>query len=1009
MKRFPESSFDALAHFGGSYEGNALPEELTSSSALITGGPVSITHLIIDTELSIQPVQLFRLPDLPPSFLDRTIEPLIQRSWRAVCEGLTCRKVRWSRRNGYVFNARTGIQLQPATAVEEGKLLELATFDILRDERDVTSLVFDEEISNQHVPSRTWEFVDDEQPTVRQWLEGMGETKLVEPSEKPEVPKDAKKVLAGDLKTTGRVRVAKGAPLYSDDSGSASSDDEKSPTPEKSKSFNGLLRTTNQTADTESEESSSNAGSSVASSHTEKAALHNLLPPGGIGTSQPQKQAQSASDQNALVEFSDRNSARGPSIVDSEDDGKQNPNVGFSMPGSSTRDTAEEMFETTHFPSFGKEFAAVDRVGLTANAASTARWESGNHHMRKPKHKSKLVVPRSSLGTQANRSDQSFSALSSSTSNEFGKSRGTSVSAVSSPNVPLSIVPSRNRNPEPSSDQPWLNLVGERWNSHNELSDKYFPPLPAPTTQTSNPKALSTLTNRLRAAAGSEQHTSLTSTDPVFSQTLIDVSVPDQTRSSQAENSQPSSFMSLIADLELSSDDQVIERVRAVPEDFARKWDTMRQKAPKKSKESNSLSKATKNPSSLKGSLPLPEPVPPPKPKKAPEVPSKSRTSSSKVDLRSSYPAPLPKPKTVLEAQVQLPAVYEAEAISHSESSSEDEDDNSVPSESSILMIDHTFGQLLHRERNILENGKFNDNEDSEYAGRPSILKAQIGVVLVQLPSDSDLRHGPFLPRELQSKLNVPSAILQNFFFQRLTTSSSDAFHLVSLGGIPIEAMATESIYEIIVRDVGGTLFTISIPNSNKIGYKIALKDKIKAEAYAHYAIHVWDARFLLVERDPNQSESSHQLLNEDARNCLDEFISSIDTDGAPPSFQAKLATEHFTTLKARTKRNFSHIIDDITFCVSEVQDLFLEPIIDHPQFNLHAEALPRDEMIGHHRLWWEVSLETRVLSRAVELESRVDEMIRSMDGIGYHNLGPWERNTGHMDEKKVVVEEPFW
>lgn len=419
------------------------------------------------------------------------------------------------------------------------------------------------------------------------------------------------------------------------------------------------------------------------------------------------------------------------------------------------------------------------------------------------------------------------------------------------------------------------------------------------------------------------------------------------------------------------SDGEIRETVKRLPAEFASKRNTMRQKAGKKGKGK----KPTPKPAAVKVQLPLPSPPPPPrpKPKGLAPVPAPPLHHEPTFHGTAGVPGPSCEEQPILETTADL---------------------------ASIVHPQHAFAQyLLELKHKICEEQEDEENESEcdecdDMSNRVKLV-ATIGVLLTR-PTSKDFNRGILAPAASQKQLNACWDSLRTDLFHRLTTSKEDAKLILDLVG---EDAEPQPVYEIWVRDAGGTQLIISVPSHDKMTYTVKLLDRSLAEAYLHYPMHVWDARFALVKPGADYKSSSDDAIK--------ELVSSMQTEDDGPSFKAMERVGLLTVQRVLAKRIFTKKGRGGTLQVTQVQDMGIESV-DDKRYNFVAITLSHLEMVDMHRLWWEATWETTDLDNAAILEQKVDETVRAIDVVGVENMGPYHYGAEESDEDEAPV-IPFW
>ena len=115
---------------------------------------------------------------------------------------------------------------------------------------------------------------------------------------------------------------------------------------------------------------------------------------------------------------------------------------------------------------------------------------------------------------------------------------------------------------------------------------------------------------------------------------------------------------------------------------------------------------------------------------------------------------------------------------------------------------------------------------------------------------------------------------------------------------------------------------------------------------------------------------------------------------------------------KAWHKRTINPGVD---LRLTEVQQLDIEDA-GAGIYSFNAIADGRERMIEEQKLWVEAEIRVDSIAgidgpRADGLQSVVDHLVTNMDGVGFHNVGPWLKNpdrTG-MISNGPAPPPPFW
>ncbi|SMY20349.1 unnamed protein product [Zymoseptoria tritici ST99CH_1A5] len=398
------------------------------------------------------------------------------------------------------------------------------------------------------------------------------------------------------------------------------------------------------------------------------------------------------------------------------------------------------------------------------------------------------------------------------------------------------------------------------------------------------------------------------------------------------------------------SDDEVIDRLQTPDPRFAQRMNTMNQKAGKKGKGNNTSKAAGKKPA-YKAQLPLPDPVPAPKPKKVVEAPktiSKSVISSSSV--------------------------------------------RSAATKKPVDAFSKLLANTLETQRQSNDEEDFDSDEETLTPKPRMKLMAQIGILLSRSEDKTLGSYRTVPPQELQEKLSSMSDDLKTDFLPRITSADSDAVYLNGI--FEANGLQMEAFYEISILDIKSWPLKITVPAAKKSDFTIKARDRAMGYAFLHFPVRVWDARVTLVDPGLNHETAS--------RDAIAEFVSSMScTPGEAPSFRAFVPPGEFFVQRVTAIKFYSYDLDGMIYRLVKTQELETSGQSHRRHYNFVAKAAEtREEMVASHRMWWEVRLETFDLQMAEQMQSRVDELVRSMDGVGLANVGPWEGNEEEVKEE---------
>ena len=601
----------------------------------------------------------------------------------------------------------------------------------------------------------------------------------------------------------------------------------------------------------------------------------------------------------------------------------------------------------------GRKYDAVDESGLHGHTANTAEWENENRvpiGSKKGKSKGNRVVPRTT----------GSSVRPSASGSQFGSQADVSTSSTMAPTWSNAQIA-----PRPNNNRPLVNY----YKFDQGSSSAKVPP-------------------GMRSAprASEEPHTQAQQ-DPQNGQRLVqlvdlsydDVHLPRATSNVRPVVGTPlvphSAEQSALYATTSQEDESIVESILPPPpKDSHKKHNTMRQKAGNRLK---SRDKVAGNKFNVQ--LELPDPPPAPKTKRpqqnngehGQDRPILGTRNNENVDNSPSAQVPHLKPSTKITTE------------------------------------NHPFGEVLRSERR-----KQQDEDDEADSGSRPKLVGRIGVLLLRSGENNEaLGLSPGGPIDLQTELRETS--LRTDFLSRVTTSMDDAAFLIDaawLGRSAAVTRTTHSILEILIRETGaGQLLKVVVPvgqgGLDRSKYNMKTREGVMAEASLHFPVHVYDAQISLVQPAAESEMSS--------KSAIDGFIESMNTDGAPPSFRAKVPPGLFNVEKVFAKRVVEAVsVRDpgIVFKLTEVQDLIPETL-DMQHYNTRFLARSREEMIEDQRYWWEVSYETVDLSRAEELQHYVCGMVQQMDDVGRYNRGPFVVSEDYHSDDGTEVQwlQPFW
>ena len=613
-------------------------------------------------------------------------------------------------------------------------------------------------------------------------------------------------------------------------------------------------------------------------------------------------------------------------------------------------------------PEYDRSYAKVDKNGLTGFAGLQAEWELAHPVQTPPKRKlNKHGIARREPNQTHDLSPQ---VSSSSSSAPVNSTSGGGLHAPQPTPTPLSLFSSKPpiamleyQEPE---EAPWANTIVPSIIPTGDLVD-----LSVPQSRTA-PGPVRPSAELMHSSQGAN----ISPIKPLSTQRLDQNKPPNLIDFSSAESvrSKPSSEFSwndpplkptvkptvkltVVSNgrQEEQGEDCIVERLQDPTDQNQPVRYTMKQKAGKK-KKSNKANAGIPKP---KVQLPKPDPPPQPKPKPtaAPAQPDKNDTASTQL--------------------------YEAESDSDSDAS---------------VRTAIKKSPECHIERLLRDVEPLHGRSDVE-------LQVSFGMIVVR-PRDEALDKGIWGSSALQRTLQAAEdkGDFRTDFFERLTTSDSDAAFLLDL--LPGQSLQPRVEYEVTVKLLQGDTRVIKFDQMDPGSFAVYAPEEVAATLYMHYPIRVHDGRSRVIR--------SELVVDVDAA-ILKTFISSIKSIDGAPSFSAAVPNTSFSVERVHVKRIFAkQIVEGVQLKVEETQDLKLDPIAGEKDFNLKATAGSKAWMVDNNRLWYECSLHLAPLGgvQGDVLQSLIDKMVAEMDGVGYYNQGPYLKTEIEKEPKKVVK---FW
>lgn len=615
---------------------------------------------------------------------------------------------------------------------------------------------------------------------------------------------------------------------------------------------------------------------------------------------------------------------------------------------------------TTTMPNYDRSYARVDKNGLTGNAGMQAQWEHINPKpspRRSNRHGIARRAPTQIQDLSPKPTSKSSIPMSLSTDPELQTSHSTPT-----PNSSFSIAPPLTMlegcfDTEPQVEpeqQPWATRSQTTTARTGNLIDVSLPSLPRSRDITGHVRAPPGLEQPCdRPIASSLRRSAATASLAVpkkeesVCEDLIDLTY------SESAGTKPSTKISWNAQplkptvrLPSGNNSSVNQAKDCIVERLQNgtNWDRpVRYTMRQKAGKKNKANKASATP---KPKVQLPKPSPPPPPR------LKAKTKETATSDQAQHPT----------------------------SDGRNNRNNEKP-------IGSHIERLLRRVEHL------NGRQDVE-------LQVSFGMVVVR-PGDSTLSTGmnwssSALQRRLQTEED--SGGLRTDFFERLTTSDVDAAFMYGL--LPGEDLQPRVEYEITIRLLQGETRVIKFDQKKPDDFAVFCPEGVAVTLYMHYPVRVHDGRSRLVNTEPALNVDSEKVAL---------FISSFHSVNEAPSFMALVPTQLFSVDRVHIKKIFAkQIVPGVQLELEEVQDLKLDPVDNDKNFNLKATAASIPFMVDNHRLWYECSLYLAPLGsvQGSVLQALVNQMVAEIDGVGFHNKGPYYRTEVEQEPEPEVK---FW
>jgi len=944
----------------------------------------------------------FHLRDLPPALRNRA---LTRQNVENLPTLISLRRVRLDPRNEeQVFGGSIGTTLPNMSSAEQGDaqylLSEILPFSPFT--RKIT--IFG---PRDHEPEPGRQRFAGKEPAIGQWLEGMGETRQIDPEVQPEMGGEQFKfarsrTLQND--SLARVRKPKGVPLADHQLPEGQPPEQKYAKP--SAGFDALMRsdaigdTSSETDSSESDEADPFVGMRSVKV-VELAKSDDVSSSGGAFT----PSSTSRDQQQSVLTIATRTANALSS------GSHQTKSKGLAASHGALRSEGG-------FPSDGRSYAKADRWGLTGDAANHVAWEKEN--------------TASLLTQRARRAPLTYDDLASTrAASVSGKDPGmdraltAAVTPMSYNETPLggnepwakNIVrpdifvpmgnlvntdvatadPSRSKAPQypPGLSNTYASVANTSQPTPPHYPPGLFPPLGSSEQQ--RPK-ITNATNAARAphgiiarpqrpTASQTLELEMSTKSPRLGDTDL-MSFNDAEHSTKTTTQDDENLMSFNDD----DDAPFIERGKAQDEDPPRLHGTMRQQAGKKqNKKKHSKASTSRSTPYRPAVLELPSPPPPPK----------------------------VRPSTVVKSDVKAQGPIEPVRSLHLERTVSDLLlSSSLDHETAEVEIKFGLALMMDAEDLIADNGVREEGLQEKLDELP--------------PHHRDTVLQPVLGRQLEDGvylLRLPTTLSGN-----VSPYTGEA-RLTETWEAEVDephGMSDRRLYEINILIPGGgqewlLVFEHDTPEEVKIS---PLKDSQQQQPsiYVHYPERVWDAR---IRARP--AVFKHPELDKDLEHNIRTFLKTFDsTRGtgsggieAPeglPNFEAVVPDNAFVITKVLAKRELTRALltrepEDTTssppnWIVSEVWDFHVQPssLTRAGGSSLAIFAKKEKTMRSQGRLWWEASL---VYNEAPQeddggLETLLNEIVAKLDSVG---MPPVVVPKVKPDTEKQAKQEyiPFW
>ena len=731
-------------------------------------------------------------------------------------------------------------------------------------------------------------------PVMDKWFAGMAQTKPGQPEQKPEIPKDARKLFApGNQSLSGKTRMPKADPDLSSDTERSDSDDEAVAPRSTSKDFASVMarmrapRSIPEDLDTteETSEEDENAKEPMLFSQTQDQSMKGV-------THAKQSIA-------ALLGREEESSLSSPpqAAESGYSQAQFDLATGFGgLEGSSNTQTQPlgtsgdgEIAPHNELQSYGPQFAAVDNIGLTANAANQATWDNQHYERGKKAKRSKIRLADVQPSLVAQPTSGS-APMSLSTGPNVPQLQASQLARASGHTSDLASEATLGNSPDAVLwTNKWSRNVVQPTVPQGMLIDDTAPyargPVKVPPGLQPFSTTLTADHSQTDTKFGTRSSTTQVGGTSAGHMTDVENVSPLVGPSFGAQQQAPSGFRTHRNDDGDDGDSTIVERLRPQEEDIRhfQKKNTMGQRAKKKGRAARP-----------KAELPLPDPVPVPKP-----------------SVRSTKQNSIPTPKTVIHANAEVHAKAETP------------DDLQVP----------------------LTNAERLDSflQESHMLNQNSELRVRLGLIL-NLNGTRAMRDRIITAAALADDLNSNCTTGRVVFNGRLTTNSEDASHLLNLVNSPL---STKVLYEFHVRDSSGQVHRVEVEVSQDGSMKAQSLSEVTAEIYMHFPVRVWDAMISVREVPTDAHFFEAFLASLSTFNEPPSFTAKVPSNQF--SIERVFAKREFARSLSESSKG--------SLVITEVQDLFVSSL-NASNANLQATCLDPREMIARQRVWWEAHFE---------------------------------------------------